>query len=111
MTAKRTDSSPLFPLPEDFLDDLGIFFCTRLDRLDPAKESAEYAALEKTAQQLAGQIEAALPESAVTLLNELCDCNTDMAALTMEMCYRQGFMDGIKMIVLGCGPWPEEDKT
>ena len=108
MTAKSTDPSPLFPLPEDFLEDLETFFCTRLDRLDPVKESAEYAAMERAAQELAERIAAVMPENAAAFVNEFCDCNTNMAALAMEMGYRQGFVDGIRMIVLGCGPWPEE---
>ena len=108
MTAKMTDPSPLFPPPEDFLDDLEIFFCTRLDRLEPAKRSAEYAALEQTARWLAGQIESALPEKAAALLDEFLDCETNLEALVMEMGYRLGFCDGIRMIMLGRGLWPGE---
>lgn len=98
-------------LPEDFLDDLEIFFCIRLDRLEAAKKSAEYAALEQTAWRLSDRLEAALPEKGAALLNEFLDCKTNMEALIMEMGYRQGFCDGIRMIALGRGPWPEEVKS
>lgn len=101
MTAKSVDRTPAIPLPEDFLEDLEAFICTRLDRLDPGKESEEYAALDETAQELIGRLEAAPPEDAAPLLDELCECYTHRAALMTEMYYRHGFADGIRMIVMG----------
>lgn len=102
MTAKSSDSTPGIPLPEDFLEDLELFICTRLDHLDPGKESEEYAALDETVRRLIGRVEAALPEDAAPLLSELCEYYTSRAALMTEMYYRQGFADGMRMIVMGC---------
>mgnify|MGYP004706814395 CR=1 FL=1 len=98
-------------VPADLLDDLQAFMCTRMDRLELRKISADYQSLEDAAAGLYDQMEAAVPEAARQMLSELYECYTSLTALAAEMYYRHGFTDGVRMIVLGCAPWPEEIKA
>lgn len=95
-------------VPTDLLDDLQAFMSTRLDRLDLRKISADYGSLEDAAAELYTRMEAAIPEAAHQLLSELYESYISLSGLAAEMFYRHGFMDGVRMIVLGCAPWPDE---
>ena len=65
----------------------------------PREASPKYAGLEEDVKHLYDRIKAALPNEAADKLNELCDTYTEMAAMITELYYRQGFSDGVMVIM------------
>ena len=103
---KKTDPPDTLPplqlnhlLSGDFVMDLHGFWYTRMDRLNPREASPKYAGLEEEVKHLYDRIKVALPNEAAEKLNELCDTYTEMAAMITELYYRQGFSDGVMVIM------------
>ena len=103
---EKTDHPENFPplqlnhlLSGEFVLDLHDFWYARMERLNPCNASPEYESLEDLRECLFEQVRAALPDKLGEKLIKLSDTHTAMGAMATELYYRQGFSDGVMMIL------------
>lgn len=88
-------------MPADFFEDLNTFFVTREDRVISYSVNTEHDNAQKKLEQLLNQIEIALPQNLNprTLLIEVDDLMSTIVAVIQHTAYKQGFNDGINIMV------------
>lgn len=83
----------------DFLDDLREFISTRLDRVDPYRESEEYCRQQEKASRLHEQLLGLLPEEGRTTLQEYGEAVGAAHYLEVAMLAERAFFDGVRIIL------------
>lgn len=85
----------------EFLIDLQDFFYSRSDRVRPEQISREYAGHEREANNLLEKIKKKLPdnEEYSSLFYRLDDHLTAKEVESSLLFYRQGFSDGVRLII------------
>ena len=83
---------------EAFVDNLREFIASRLDRIDPFKESAEYARRHELAQRLHEELSALLPADGRAKLREYGDALGAAHYLEAELLCEKAFLDGVRLM-------------
>ncbi|MCL6613384.1 MAG: hypothetical protein K6U03_01990 [Firmicutes bacterium] len=84
---------------EAFVDDLREFIASRLERIDPFRESAEYARRHELAQGLYEELCALLPVDGQAKLREYADALGIAHCLETELFCERAFLDGVRLMV------------
>ena len=88
------------PRPGDaFLDDLREFISSRLDRVDPYRESEEYCRQQEKAARLHERLLGLLPEEGRSTLLAYGEAMGAAHYLEVELLAEQAFLDGVRMIL------------
>ena len=83
----------------DFLDDLREFISSRLDRVDPYRESKEYCLQQEKAAILHEKLLGLLPEEGRTTLREYGEALGAAHYLEVSMLAEHAFIDGMRMVL------------
>ena len=83
----------------DFLDDLREFLSSRLDRVDPYRESEEYCRQQEIAARLHEKLLGLLPEEGRTTLREYGEAVGAAHYLEVAMLAERAFLDGVRMVM------------
>ena len=83
----------------DFLDDLREFVSSRLDRVDPYRESEEYCRQQEKASHLHDRLLELLPEEGQTTLQEYGEAVGAAHYLEVEMLAEHAFIDGMRTVI------------
>ena len=92
----------------DFLDDLREFISSRLDRVDPYRESEEYCRQQERASRLHDRLLELLPEEGRTTLREYGEAMGAAHYLEVAMLSERAFLDGVRLILRALGAGGED---
>ena len=81
----------------DFLDDLREFISSRLDRVDPYRESEEYCRQQEKAARLHEQLLGLLSEEGRTTLREYGEAMGAAHYLEVALLAERAFFDGVRI--------------
>ena len=84
---------------EAFTDDLREFIASRLEKINPFQESAEYARRHELAQGFYEELCALLPADGRAKLREYADALGTAHCLETELLCERAFLDGVRLMV------------
>ncbi|MCL6613089.1 MAG: hypothetical protein K6U03_00480 [Firmicutes bacterium] len=82
-----------------FIDDLREFIASRLDRVNPYRESKEYCQQQEKASQLYERLREMLPEEGQALLLQYSDALGCAHYLETALLAERAFLEGVRLIL------------
>lgn len=84
-----------------FMADLGQFWSDRQERIPytEIRRSSSYMESDAKVDRLSKVLEVSFTPEQKKAFNDLLDEFTNMESITQDVCYRQGFSDGVKMLI------------
>lgn len=104
LPSARSSPSPymvrdVFRPDDDFREDLREFISRRLDKIDPYRESGEYAREQERASRLYDELRELLPEEGRGKLLEYSEALGAAHCLEMEIAAEHAFVDGMRTVL------------